>query len=127
VADRNLALDVLDPSGASGIVARVSVEFACSYSKDSGSPTITADCGSLRQFELEIARLKSECDDLVREARVRFGELGAPEVEAIAGEADAVAEPASGPPPEKKSTRLDTGLCVADRMTRDVRTLRRND
>lgn len=130
MADRNLALDIAEVRGEQGILARVYVELACNYRKDGGAPTITADCGSLREFEVEITRLKAECDEMLREAVGRFAEVGDPRAEPTKGSREKPASAVSGEKLEQDEAgpvRLDAGVCVRDRMTREVRTLRRND
>lgn len=131
MADRNLALDIAQQADSPepGLVARVYVELACSFLKDGGAPTITADCHSLPEFEHEIARLKTECDHILREASARFRQVGGSVAEPVDREAGAGAQASavSAPATGKTPVRLDKGLRVEDRMTRDVRTLRRND
>jgi len=110
---RNLELDF----AASGGPARVFVAVACSYTKDGGAPTISADCRSLEDLEREVSRLKRELDEALGEARSRFaGEGPVPEA---ARSAPATAALAAVP---------DAGArLVRDLMTREVRTLARMD
>jgi CBS domain-containing membrane protein len=117
MSDKNLVVDITESGDDAGKVARVVVELACSYLKDGGGPTITADCGSLHEFELEIARLKGECDAALAEVADSFGGAGGPA-------APSRGTRSSG---ERAAAPIDTALRVEDRMTRDVRTMRRND
>jgi CBS domain-containing membrane protein len=120
--DRNFgfAVDLCSDGDDEFLVARVFLEFACSYLKD-GSPTITADCRSIEHFEHEVARLKSECDSILEQARDRFAEATGSTAERL----QPAPLPARTRP--KVPSGLDIRLRVEDRMTRDVRTLRPND
>jgi CBS domain-containing protein len=120
----NLSLDFEAPrKGGRGKgdspIARVRVDSAWSYSKETGAPLITTDCRSAEDFEEETKRLKDELDAIVEEAHRRFG--GEPV------EAPAAPEEPAEPEPTKRVLSIRDGLCVRDRMTRDVKTLRPND
>lgn len=135
----NLALDLqelpgTEPGGSPGsLIARVYLSVACSYLKDVGAPTITEDCTTLSEFEREISRIKSECDEILVRARSRFegektsGETGA---ERVSGE-ESVPRQASDPEAaangDKPTIKIAKHLRVADAMTRDTKTMRRND
>lgn len=126
MGEQNLALDIVERGEGAGLLARIYVEFACSYRKDAGGPIITADCGSVRELARETARLKSECDALLAMAQERFaGAEPMPEPPDSAGKADA--KPGRPAAAEKLPLTLSADLRVEDRMTRDVRTARRND
>jgi CBS domain-containing membrane protein len=123
----NLALDISQPdsklpSKGDPPVARVYVQLACSYLSSQGAPTITGDCRSLAEFEAEIGRLKDECDSILAEARSRLGEIEAKSESANAEPISASANQAA-----KKVLQVSNELLVEDRMTRDVRFMRRND
>lgn len=119
----NLSLDFVgsqDSKNGSGRrpVARVRVDSACSYARETGAPVITADCASVEEFEAEVKRLREELDAIVREANARFSDEPAPARESPA------------PPPGETSKRqiaVPDGLRVRDQMTRDVETLGPND
>ncbi len=132
----NLALDFVEPAAraASGrrqaVAARVYISLACCYLKDGGAPTITADCGSYAEFEQEVNRLKAECDAILRDAEDRFRRSDStapeqPESHAEVGTAAPAREPKVST--AKIPIRLEQPLRVADRMTREVRTLQPND
>lgn len=118
--DPNLALDIAQLARGDRRVARLCVRLACSYLRDSGAPTITADCETVEDLAHEVERLKRELDSALEDARTRFA--GSPALEAAANPARAQrAEPDSPKP------RVESDLCVADVMTREVKTLGRND
>jgi CBS domain-containing protein len=123
----NLALDVID--GADGPrLTRVCLEMACSYTKGQGAPTLTADCDSLDDFEREIVRLKEECDELLKRARNAFGdelEGGSPGIEAEETVSPITSK--ARQPANKLALRIRDDLRVEDEMTRDVKTMHRND
>lgn len=115
--DRNLELDVEGEGGSTDRLLRVCVAFARGYTADGAAPTITRDCTDLAQLEREIERLREELDQTLAEARAILEGVEAPEAAAPGASA-----PVSVPKPH-----LDSGLTVADLMTREVRTLDRND
>lgn len=129
----NLRLDVSGEAGDPR-VARVYLELACSYLKGRGAPTLTADCASFTDFEREIMRLKEECDELLERAREEFG---ATTQRDAAVEADSTGSDTSETrssktseaphPADKVPLRIGNNLCVEDEMTRDVKTMHRND
>ena len=132
----NLALDFVEPAPRAAsdrrraVAARVYVSLACCYLKDGGAPTITADCSSYAEFEQEVNRLKAECDAILRDAEDRFGrsdpmvrEHGKSHAEVTTAAPDGERET----PAAKTPVRLEQLLRVADRMTREVRTLQPND
>ncbi len=132
----NLALDFREASKsevsgkARPAVARVFIDVVCSYLKESGAPTITADCASFPEFEAEIERLKGECDALLKEAKQPFDRAaGATKKRPPAVEAGPEAtRPREGDIPAKSGPALLIGerLLVSDVMTRDVKTMGRN-
>jgi CBS domain-containing membrane protein len=99
-------------------VARVFVSQARAFTRHTGAPILTADCASLAVFEREIERLKSELDAALAAGRTHF-KGSAP------AKASTEPAPAAQPPPEK--AHVDLGLRVEDVMTRDVKTVGRND
>ena len=127
-----LALGPVDPKAPAGKqseVARVYVQLACSYLSGQGAPTITKDCRSLAEFENEIERLKAECDVILVEARSRLSGAAGTKGKAKGkgkGKAGAQAPRPDGPS-EKTPLQVANELLVEDRMTRDVRFMRRND
>jgi CBS domain-containing protein len=130
----NLELDFVESaeqssSAGSRAAARVYVASACCYLKDGGAPTITRDCASFADFEREIGRLKAECDAILQDARLRFGESASaePGESPRAGARERSAASASGPSAGKVPLKLEQDLKVEDRMTRSVRTLHPND
>jgi CBS domain-containing protein len=129
----NLALDVVCEADRPQ-VARVYLELACSYTKGQGAPTLTADCDSFAEFEREIARLKEECNELQRRARKAFGDAtqgddalrkDSPGTEAGGTGSSKISK--ASQPMGKIRLRIGGDLCVEDEMTRDVKTMHRND
>ena len=117
----NLGLDVdfVRVGSARGRVARVCVVAACGYTRDAGDPTITADCASPAELELEVERLRGELDEILAHARKALGAgLGGES----AAEAAAPKQPGSSDKP-----RIASDLTAGDVMTRDVKTVDRND
>ncbi|NNL87262.1 MAG: CBS domain-containing protein [Myxococcales bacterium] len=111
--EKNFDLD-LDEGGRRP-VARVMMVEASGFTRE-GVPTITIDCETPRDLDREIERLKEELDGISARA-----------AEALGGTSRGAA-----PKPESSKTaitkpHLDSDLRVADVMTRDVRTVRRND
>ncbi len=126
----NLALDIQQKSPAKkgtsvpSLVARIYLSFACSYLKDVGAPTITEDCNTLADFEREVSRIKDECDEILAESRLRFGDVessGEPRA------ASAAQEALPGGTGQKPTVKIEAHLKVSDAMTRDVKSIRRND
>lgn len=105
--------------------ARVYMALACSYLKDGGAPTLTADCEGYQRFEREVNRLRGELDSILERAEARFqGKARSTN----AGPEPARAEGASGEGAEPRTMpRLGADLRVSDLMTHDVKTLGRND
>ncbi len=99
-------------------VARVMLSSASGFTRDGGAPTLTRACSTRVAFERELTRLTAEL------AALR--ERGIAELEGRAPVPHA--EPA---PPEPagpaRAGHLDTELLARDVMTREVKTLRRND
>jgi acetoin utilization protein AcuB len=120
VADNaNLGLDIAAGDGESAPVARIVVRFARGYTRD-GDPTLTLDCPTLGALEREVARLGEEMNAALRAAAERLP--GGTTSEAKAGPAQEAAPATSSARP-----RLHSELRVAEVMTREVRTLGRND
>lgn len=112
----NIALDV--ESHATGERAvRLVMARACGFTRDGGTPTLTDDCTDLQTLEGEAERLKSEIDTAVEQARAHLG-----------GGKKAATRPAREPAPAVGAKpRIASGLKVRDVMTRNVRTIDRND
>jgi CBS domain-containing protein len=135
----NLALDIRETSssrmgGASpALIARIYLSVACSYIKDGGAPAITQDCTTFSDFEREVSRIKSECDAILAQAQSRFADRES------SGEARAKPVAQEAPPSQPSDLRAGTAddgkptmkiaehLQVADVMTCDTKTMRRND
>ncbi len=119
VEERTLDLDVGAETGKQGKkpYTRVMVASAYGFTRDGGGPTLMPPCSSVADFDREIDRLEGEL--------VELRERGRAELE---GRAPELAEPAAGTPATSEpAARLDTDLRVGDVMTRDVKTLGRND
>ncbi len=121
--DRESTLDLdLDrersPEGERSVL-RITLASAIGYTRDGGSPTLTYACATPHEFDREVSRLEEELAAL----RVRG-------VAALGGEAQPAERGASEaitPPAAPRPSRLEPGLRVRDLMTREVRTLQRND
>jgi CBS domain-containing protein len=113
--DPNLELDV-DHTGSVPRL-RICVAFARGYTSEGAAPTITADCTDEADLQREVARLKRELDQALERSRALLGgtEPAGPE------------RPAARAPAPTEKAHLDTALKVEDLMTREVRTLGRND
>lgn len=113
----DLNTDHIGPAEARADVARLVLTRACGYTRDGGTPTISADCGSITALEGEASRLKGEIDDALERARAYFQGKAAVEPRKHAAKA---AETGAKP-------HLAATLRVRDVMTRNVRTVDRND
>jgi CBS domain-containing protein len=111
----NLGLDFVESSRSGKPVARVRVVYAMGYNRD-GDPTLTPDCERVEDLERAVRLLVGDLEEALRDGRERLGEASTQ----AARTPDKVS--ASGPRPH-----LDSNLVVADVMTREVRTIRRND
>lgn len=98
--------------------ARLIMVRACGFTRDGGTPTLTDDCATYAALENEAQRLKREIDDALTGARAHF--QGQATAGAAAEKKPAVAAAAAKP-------HIDTDLKVSDVMTREVRTVNRND
>lgn len=128
----NLALDFREASASDSsgkprpAVARAYIDLACSYVKEVGAPTITADCASFAEFETEIQRLKAECDSLLEDAKQRFaGALRSGKARSSPSGPDSQIS-RSRAAPSRATVSIEARLRVADVMTRDVKTMGRN-
>jgi len=115
----DLNIDLVGPQAARVEAARLVMVHACGFTRDGSTPTITEDCTTLQAFELEGKRLKDEIDDAIARARARF-EGRQVQAAATPTSAGKGVKPAAKP-------RIETGLKVRDVMTREVRTVNRND
>jgi len=115
--EKNLTLD-LAAAGGQGDVARIAVGAAAALTRD-GSATLSVDCRTVSAFEAEVGRLKSELDEALQAVREHWGEAGAP----------APPSPAApeSRPEERDRPTLHADLTVGDVMTRDVKTVDRNE
>ena len=115
----DLNVDQVGPSDRRENVARLVLVRACGFTRDGGQPTLTEDCSGYPAFEAEAQRLKGEIDEALARARAYFE--GTAAAEAPAKPEPARAERAAAKP------HIDTVLKVRDVMTREVRTVNRND
>ena len=115
----NLGLDVDALGSDPRKKARVCVTTAAGFTRGTGAPTLTEGCTTVGALEREVDRLKQELDDVVAAAREAL-----PDGARSAAEATPAAEAPTVP---EKVAHIDTSLSVADVMTRQVRTVGRND
>jgi CBS domain-containing membrane protein len=115
--ETTLGLDLDWESGKEGRerVARIMLADAAGFTRDGGAPTLTGNCKSSAAFRREVERLVAELREL--------GERGCA---ALEGREEQKAPQESIPLPSKAET-LRTDLEVGDVMTRDVKTVDRND
>jgi CBS domain-containing membrane protein len=113
--DPNLELDVDRIGGQTRL--RIRVGYARGYSSQGAAPIITDDCLDEAQLASEVERLKQELDQALATA----GSEGPPQP------SPAAEEPAAAVASDLAKPHLDSALEVADLMTREVRTLDRND
>ena len=121
----NFALD-FDPGTKSKdqASARIFVETAVSYLKDGGALVLTRDCTSEAMLREEIERLRGELSVLEEEGKNLFaGKLESRSAEAAQPVGTDNASVDSQP---KTPLVIDQDLTVADRMTRQVITVDRN-
>jgi CBS domain-containing protein len=133
----NFALDIREATnsktGSTTCVARIFLNVACSYLKDGGAPTITEECTTLSDFEQEVSRIKSECDAMLAEARPRFtdGESTGDVENKQADQKDPLLQTSDlqddADGTKKPTIKLEDPLQVADLMTRNIKSMRRND
>jgi CBS domain-containing protein len=115
----DLNFDTGRPSDAQLEAARLVLVRACGFTRDGGTPTLTEDCRTYPALENEARRLKAEIDDALARARTHFeGQAAVP--------TEAQRRPAAAKPDVAKP-HIDTDLKVRDVMTREVRTVNRND
>ncbi|MDH3452624.1 MAG: CBS domain-containing protein [Gammaproteobacteria bacterium] len=125
-SDTNLALNIDTVGGGDkpGTVARVAVTSVTGYLRDGSAPIVSRDCVNQRELAKEIARLKQELDDALAQAEDHFAEqrreTRRQRIEDSSGRITGNAAPANKP-------RLHADLKVADVMTRDIKTVQRND
>ena len=101
-------------------VARIMLADAAGFTRDGGAPTLTSNCSTTVAFRREVERLVAELNAL--------SERGCAELEGRTGGAAPVSHPSDAPVPlPTKSEALKTDLRVRAVMTREVKTLRRND
>jgi CBS domain-containing membrane protein len=115
-----LDVDTVQVGSNRELVARVCVATAAGYTRDGGAPTLTSNCTTAAELELEVQRLKHELDGILAEAR---GELGSGRARKSAA---AVPETSVGPTGED-GQHVATDLTVGAVMTRDVKTVGAND
>lgn len=101
-------------------IARVMLADAAGFTRDGGAPTLTAACTTSAAFRREVERLETELAEL-RELGCAELEGRPPDPQAVSAASEAVV------PLPSKSEALETGLRVTDVMTREVKTLHRND
>lgn len=111
--EKNFDLD-LDESGHRPVVRVMMVE-ASGFTRE-GVPTITIDCETPRDLDREIERLKEELDGISARAAEALGGISRRAAPKLESSKTAMTKP-----------HLDSDLRVSDVMTRDVRTVRRND
>jgi len=115
--EANLGLDCSAADDGAPVV-RIAVRYAEGYTKD-GAPTLTRDCATLGALESAVALLVEDLNAAVEEAAGRL-EGREPEKK------PRTPKPTGDAVPTKRA-HLDADLLVSDVMTRDVRTLKRND
>lgn len=115
--ERNFGLDVASLGGET--TAQVVVDWVRGYAASSGAAALSARCTRLADFESEVARLRSELEELVEQVKPVFGQAPTPPRDREDTEASATRP--------TRIARLATDLTVEDVMVREVRTMGRND
>ena len=124
--DTNLALNI-DTFGSienPKTVARVAVVSVSGYLRDGSAPIVSRDCANERELAKEVDRLKHELDDLLAQAGEHFD--GQRRDTQRKRDETGKQRAATSPVPVDKP-RIKAHLKVADAMTRDVKTVQRND
>jgi CBS domain-containing protein len=116
---RNLVLDVDERVANAPSGLRIAVGDAWAFTRHGGAPIVSRDCSSLAAFEREVARLKGELDEALREARARAGVQDPGQPRGVGAEESADLE--------RRLPGLDSSLRVRDVMTSEVRTVGPND
>ncbi len=121
VDETTLGLDLDWESTADGRerIARVILEEAAGFTRDGGAPTLTAGCTTSAAFRREVERLVAELNQLA--------DRGSAELEGRGGQDSAEPVGKAAVPLPTKAEVIETDLSVGDVMTRDVKTLDRND
>ena len=123
--ERSLGLDVETQHyrDTEQSVARIAVVGVQGVTRDGSASTITRDCGSLAELEVEVERLRSELEDALDGANAALGG----EVRTRSKPATARSEVGAAPAGDPSALRLSLEARVADLMTRDVQTVHPND
>jgi len=124
--DMNLALNI-DTVGGAGKpkpVARIAVVSVNGYLRDGSAPVISRNCASQRELTKEIDRLKGELDDLLAGAGDHFGTQQRPARSKRGGSGERSTTDSGG---TAEKPHVMANLSVADAMTKDVKTVQRND
>ncbi|MCP5055430.1 MAG: CBS domain-containing protein [bacterium] len=118
MSEQSLILDITDTGrGASeSQIARIAVGATAGLTRN-GDATLTSDCRTTAALAVEITRLKKELDGIASELDERWG-----------GGATAPAQSETpSAPPDTERPSLHSDLTVREVMTRDVKTVSRND
>ena len=120
--ETNLALDI-DWTGANETrtnVARISVVRSQAVTRDGTAPIISSDCTSYSSVAHEVERLKAELDELSAQAHDYFEGRTRAKRSKTRRKSSQTATPA-------EKAHVNAELSVRDVMTRDVKTLHRNE
>ena len=117
--ETNLALDIdwEGPEDERVSIARVCVQHSNAVTRDGSRVTISKNCTGIRAFEKEVERLNGELAELSAQAHEYF-EGTRPKTKKKAGSKSRDTHP---------EALLRPDLLVSDAMSRDVKTLDRND
>ena len=124
--EKNLALNI-DTVGSADkpkAVARIAVVSVNGYLRDGSAPVISRDCATQRELTKEIDRLKDELDGLLAGAGDHFGTAQRPKQ---SKRSESGSRPVAASAATAEKPHVMANLNVADVMTRDVKTVRRND
>ncbi|MCP3985923.1 MAG: CBS domain-containing protein [bacterium] len=121
--EKRLTLDVTDIGRGSSQaeVARIAVGTTAGLTRQ-GDATLTSDCRTSSALEHEIAVLKAELDEIAAELRERWGDA-----EAAPSDQESPEQAQSPARPESERPSLDHDLTVRDVMTREIKTVGRNE
>ena len=118
MSEQSLILDITDTGRGTSEsqIARISVGATAGLTRN-GDATLTSDCRTTAALAVEITRLKAELDGIASELDERWGDRAT---------TPAKSETPSAPP-ERERPSLHSDLTVREVMTRDVKTVNRND
>ena len=126
--ERSLDLDIetLGRGDKSQRAARIAVVGAQGCTRDGSASTITTDCTTPAALEREVDRLREELEDVLERGRATLGKSSRSAARRRPSRPSSGGQTGKRASPPKKP-RLELAWTVADVMTREVRTVGKND